>query len=257
MSDPLHILLDDRTFIQIRSGVVCGGSDHLHTPFPRTDVWISALKCRQERMVDIDDLFRELLNEMIRKHLHVACEDHQINIVLFEQCEDLFLLRLLVSVENRAAEEGYAELGCNFLQIRVVADDQRYFAVDVSILQMHQQIVQTVGCFGDKDRHALFCIAVPDAPPGIQRIGEGFEFLLQLLLGEGHVCYIKDNAGEILIFPDICILLTVQDIEFAGRKERGDRGEDPFLVGTLHQKDRFFHIAGLQIVSVKTTRLII
>ena len=75
-----------------------------------------------------------------------------------------------------------------------------------------------MGCLGDKDRHSLLCIAVPDIPPGLQCIGKGFELLLQLLFGEGHTGNIKDNAGEILVFPDICILLAVQNVEFPGRK---------------------------------------
>ena len=219
MGDPFHILFNDGPFIQIRRGVVCCGADHLHAPFPCPDIGVATLKRREKRMVDIDDFFRELLNEIIRKDLHVACEDHQVNIVLLKQGEDLFFLRLFVPVQNGAAEERNTELGGNFLQIRMIADDQRHFAVDVAILQMHQQIVQTVGSLGDKDRHALFCITVPDTPTGIQCVGERFEFLFQLLFGEGHVCDVKNNACKILIFPDIGILLTMQDVEFSGSKE--------------------------------------
>ena len=257
MGDPFHILFDDGTFVQIRRGVVCRGANHLHAPFPCPDIGVAALKRREKRVVDIDDLFRELLDKVIRKHLHVTGKDHQIDIVLLKQGEDLFLLRLFVPVQNGAAEKRHAELGCDFLQIRVVADDQRHFAVDVAILQMHQKIVQTVGGLGDEDRHALLGITVPDAPPGIQRIGKGFELLFQLLFGEGHGGNVKNNARKVLVLPDIRVLLAVQDVELPGGKERGDRGEDPLLVGTLHQKDRFFHIAGLQIVDVKIAWLII
>src|SRR3954471_1066607 len=52
--NPLHFLLDDRTFIQIRRHVMGGGANELHAARERLVIGLRALEPGQEGMVNVD-----------------------------------------------------------------------------------------------------------------------------------------------------------------------------------------------------------
>src|SRR5690606_6142992 len=54
VGDPLDILLDDRTFIQIAGYVVGRRADQLHATVECLMVGLCALEARQERVVDVE-----------------------------------------------------------------------------------------------------------------------------------------------------------------------------------------------------------
>jgi hypothetical protein len=83
--DPYDVLLDDGAVIQHFCNVVCGRPDQLDSALESLMVWLGADKCRQKRMMDVDNLPRIALDELGGKYLHIACQDNQINAFLFQQ----------------------------------------------------------------------------------------------------------------------------------------------------------------------------
>ena len=54
MADPLDILVDDRTFVQIARDIVRGGADQLDAALMRLVIGSCTLETRQEGVVDVD-----------------------------------------------------------------------------------------------------------------------------------------------------------------------------------------------------------
>ena len=67
VAHPLHVLLDDRTAVELLRHIVGRGADELHPAIIRLLVRLAADERRQERMVNIDDPIRELLDELAAK----------------------------------------------------------------------------------------------------------------------------------------------------------------------------------------------
>src|ERR1017187_6994953 len=72
MAHGLHILLDDRTLVQILGHVMGGGADQFYAARMRLMIRLRALESRQERGVDVDALPRQFAGELVRENLHVA-----------------------------------------------------------------------------------------------------------------------------------------------------------------------------------------
>ena len=58
VGNTVDALLDNRAFIQHFGHIMAGCANQFHAALKRTVVWSCADKRRQERMVDVDDLFR-------------------------------------------------------------------------------------------------------------------------------------------------------------------------------------------------------
>ena len=56
VGDGFDILFNDGSFVQIFCGIMGGGADHFHAAFPGPAVGIAAHECREESVVDVDDL---------------------------------------------------------------------------------------------------------------------------------------------------------------------------------------------------------
>src|SRR5258708_30284813 len=70
--DARHTLLDDRPVVQYFRHVVGRRSDQLYPTLKRLMMRLCPNERRQERMMNIDDLLRILLDEILRKHLHIT-----------------------------------------------------------------------------------------------------------------------------------------------------------------------------------------
>ena len=74
MCDAYNILLDDGASVQLRSHIMTGCTYNLHTTFKSRMIRLGTHKCRQERMMNIDNTIRICVNHLLRNHLHVACQ---------------------------------------------------------------------------------------------------------------------------------------------------------------------------------------
>jgi hypothetical protein len=79
MADPQHVLVNDRTVVQVGGDVVSRDTDELHATFVGLVVGPGTLKGREERVVNVDDLFSPLFTELGGKHLHIASEHHEVD----------------------------------------------------------------------------------------------------------------------------------------------------------------------------------
>ena len=82
--------------------------------------------------------------------MHVACEDHQIDVV---RSEDVVLLRFgaaLVVGANRHEVEGHSELLGHVLEIGVVGDDNANRTVELTQAVTPQEVVQAMAVARDE-----------------------------------------------------------------------------------------------------------
>ena len=63
---PFHVLLDDRTFVEVGGHVVGGGADQLHAAVVRLVVGLGALEAGQEGVVDVDRAAGQLRAQVVR-----------------------------------------------------------------------------------------------------------------------------------------------------------------------------------------------
>jgi putative transposase len=84
MRDPRDILLDDRALVEDVGHVVSRGADQLDPAVEGGVIRPGPGECRQERVMDVDDLPRIASDERRRQHLHVARKDDQLDVVLPE-----------------------------------------------------------------------------------------------------------------------------------------------------------------------------
>ena len=85
--DPDHLLLDDRTLVEVGGHVVRGRSDQLHAAGVGLVVGLGALEAGQERVVDVDRAAFEGPAEVVGQDLHVAGQHHQVDVVLVDQLQ--------------------------------------------------------------------------------------------------------------------------------------------------------------------------
>ena len=78
--DPDHLLLDDRSLVELGGDVVRGGSDQLHAAGVGLVVGLGAFEAGQERVVDVDRSTFECPAEVVGQDLHVAGEHHQVDV---------------------------------------------------------------------------------------------------------------------------------------------------------------------------------
>ena len=105
-------------------------------------------------MVNIDNALRIVVDEIVGENLHVAGEDHEIGVVLFDQRMDLFLgLPFILLCDRDDGVWDFVEVG-DRLVVRVIGDDQRDVAGKFAALVSIQEIDEAVVIFRDQDDHA-------------------------------------------------------------------------------------------------------
>ena len=132
-------------------------------------------------MVDVDDFSMPLAGEIAAENLHVARQDHQVDIKAPQQCHYLGLLVNLGFGCDRQVIEWNAELVCNNFQVRVITDDQGDVALQVAFILAGDQVVETVAGFANHDGHPRVVITVVALPRQVVLLGEETKVLFKLL----------------------------------------------------------------------------
>src|ERR1700686_2745199 len=76
--DADDVLFDDRAVVQDFGNVVAGCPDQLYAALKGLMIRACAHKCRQERVVNVDDALRIAVDEVVGENLHVTGENHEI-----------------------------------------------------------------------------------------------------------------------------------------------------------------------------------
>ncbi len=80
MTDPHHVLLDDRALVEVLGRVVGGGADQLDAALVGMTVGLGAGERRQERVMDVDHRTAHPREEVGGEDLHVAREHEQLGV---------------------------------------------------------------------------------------------------------------------------------------------------------------------------------
>ena len=132
----------------------------------------------------------------------------------------------------------------------MVADDQFDLAVAQQIFfGIGQQIVKTVGGFGNHHRHILRFAGVVDGKVQFQFIGK---FLKLRFDGGTGQFRRKFHGGTHIVkfFQHIGILTALHDIQIHSGKKSGDPGDQTFAVGGGNEKNSSSHNNFLQSIIV-------
>ena len=105
-------------------------------------------------MGDVDDRATDLREEVLREHLHVASEHHQVDVAL-EQVQVLTLDLGLGVGRDRGVHERDAEVAHVVTEVGVVADDHRDRHVDLATSLPTDEVEHVVIGLGDQDRDPL------------------------------------------------------------------------------------------------------
>ncbi|OKH79518.1 hypothetical protein EB73_35100 [Mycobacterium sp. SWH-M3] len=89
MVDADHLLLDDRSLVEVGSHVMRGGANEFHATVEGLMVRLGALESREERVVDVDGAAAQRLAGFVREHLHVPREHHQVGVQRVDEGEQL------------------------------------------------------------------------------------------------------------------------------------------------------------------------
>src|ERR1700723_2482944 len=98
-------------------------------------------------MMDIDDLMWILLDEVLRKHLHVPGQNDQFDIVFAKQLDLLSLSLWLVLLRHWNGAKRNIVKVCVALRVRMIADHQGDFAGEFANPLAIEQVYETVIIF--------------------------------------------------------------------------------------------------------------
>src|SRR6266436_1385618 len=142
-----YALLDDRPVIEHFRNIVCRGADDFHTAIKSLLVWLRPNKRGQEGMMDIDDLLRILLDEVLGEHLHIPGQDDQLDIVLAKQLHlPLFSLQLAFLRHWNEVIRNVVKV-CMPFRVRMIANHQRNFTGEFANPLPVKQVYETVIIF--------------------------------------------------------------------------------------------------------------
>ena len=160
----LHVLLDDRAFVEVGGDVVRGGADQLDTARMRLEVGLRALEAGQEAVVDVDGAALQRAAELGAQDLHVARQHHQVDALAFDQASISLLLRALGRriaargqrqvVEGHAVAAAPASAKSGWLETMPAMSTAQLAAVPAE-----QQVVQAMAVLADQQQQARACAA--------------------------------------------------------------------------------------------------
>jgi hypothetical protein len=138
-------------------------------------------ECGQKRMMNVDDRPRIALDKIVRKHLHVARQHHQIDLVSLQKFQLLrFRLRLVLFADRNLVIRHAVEIRM-MLGIGMVADHQGKVATQLAVPLPVQQVHQAVVILGNKNGHARPLAAQSDAPVHSELVRDWSERFVKLI----------------------------------------------------------------------------
>ncbi len=240
-----HVLLNDRTFVEITRHVVSGRTDDLHTTIVCLAVRVGADERREERMVDVDHLPVPLVGEPRRQHQHVTGENDEVEIQGVEEVRNLLLLfgasRLFVASVGEADVFVAVPEGLNQLTtVVVIGDNGLDVEAEVAVTRAGEQIGQAM----DRLRHEDCCARTPRHL--VEGIGHG------VLVGHGAERRVEEIqvalAGVSELHPleegpvvVIGVLFGMDDVAAVHGHPTRHLGHDPRCVGAGNEEDGCFH----------------
>jgi hypothetical protein len=235
VADSGHVLIDDRTGVELLGDVVGGRADQLDAALVRAAIRVRADEGRQEAVVDVDRRGIELPQELGREDLHVAGEDEQVDSrQQFQRPRLRFVAGVGVHrhiVERQA--EGF-DLSC---VVGMVGDDGDDIGAKLAAAPAPEQVGETVVFARDHDRDPLGLAGLGEAEVHLEaRRDLPLEASLQvfpLVLGNR----VEDHPHEETALV-AGVLVGIDDVEAGLGEEATHGGDQPGPVGAGEQQAR-------------------
>src|SRR6185369_611638 len=125
--------------------------------------------------MNVDDLLRVSLHELVREDLHVACEDNEIHLMALEHGKHLLLGRSLVVLLYGDEEKRNVVKVGDALAVLMIGNDAGNLARQFPALVPIEQIHQTVIVFRNENRHARAGIGESKPPVKVEFSRNGCE----------------------------------------------------------------------------------
>ena len=238
-----HVLRDDRAGIEVGRHVVAGRADHLHAAGVGRVIRLAAGEGGQERVVDVDHVAAQRLDERRRHDLHVAREHHEVRADLAQQLES--------GVRSASALVAAVTGTCSKrMPWRCATGSRSRWLLTISGMstchspdsQRDSRSYRQWLYLRDEDRHPCAAARALEAPGHRVRGGDlRRERLLEVLDGtrvgrRGR----PRHAHEEHVALAVDVLVEVHHVAVVAADQRGDRGDEAFAVGAVDEQDVFF-----------------
>jgi len=144
VSDAQDFLFDDRAFVEVGAGEMGCGADDFDAALIGLVVGFCAFEAGQEGVVDVDDAPGEFRGQIVAEDLHVAGEDCELGLGVFDDGLEGGFLALLVVIGDGEVVEGdvvaFGEGAAGF----VVGDDGGDLDIQATGAGAVEEIVQAV-----------------------------------------------------------------------------------------------------------------
>ena len=231
-----HVLLYDRTCVELGSNVVARSTYNLHTPLVCLVIWLGTYKGRQERVVDIDYAVRETLYHLLRDNLHIACQHYEVNVFLLHQFQLSLLYLLLVRpiLVYRPYIIRYAKLLSHIAQVLVVAHYAGDVALQFTSLVASQQVVEAMAHLAHEECHSRTLVAEVQLKLHLITLTvESLYVFLQFLVGNGEIIQLPLHSHEETVVHRVHILVEINDVTIIIGDETCHLRYDALLVRTM------------------------
>ena len=234
--DAHDVLFNDGAGIKLRRDVVARGADDLHAACEGLMVRFCADKCRQEGVVDVDDVVRKFRDHVVADDLHVARKDDEGDAFAAKKIHfgflDFGLVRMILV--DRPDVVGNVELIRDVAQILVVTDDAGNFDVPFSGAVACEKVVEAVAHFAHKDGHARRFVAEIEIVRHLIALGiERPDDIMQFFAGNEEVFQLPFDAHEKHIVEMIDILVEIHDVALVVRDKTRDLRNDARRIGAM------------------------
>ncbi|MCK4176232.1 hypothetical protein Acit_01810 [Aciditerrimonas ferrireducens] len=199
-----------------------------------------------------------MVDEPVAQDLHVAGEDHQVDLVGGDELDQLLLLAGLVPRHDGDVVEGDLEEPADLGVVRMVRGHQGDLGRQVPGPGPVEEVDQAVVLLRGQDGHPRDPVEVPELDAGPEGLGDGLEGSGQgqsrsRRIGHGELDPLEEAAGV-----PVDVLVDALDVGALLEQEPRDPGDDPGPVLAHEQQHRpgpsdDFRIRHEQPLSVRRT----
>lgn len=239
VSDAYYILLNDWTSIELCCDIVACGSDDLHTTLVCLMIWLGTYERRKERVMDIDDVVRIVLNHLVANDLHVASKDDECHLLLAKKfhlrCLYLSLVGMILLDAPYIVWD--IELLADIAKVLMVADNARYVNIELACLIACKEVVKAMGHLAHEECHARLDIAEVKIGCHVVALAvECVDILSNLIARDKEALEFPFHTHEEHLINLVYILVKVDDITIVVCYEFCNLCNDTLLVRTMQKE---------------------
>lgn len=207
------ILLDDRTSIEVFGNIMACRANDLDSPLESLMIWLGSHECRQEGMMDVDDIVRIFGNHLWRDDLHILGEHNEIHAKFIEKFHLLWLKFVPIVLVEREAIVRYAEALGNWAEVLMIADDAWDIHIPFARGITCKDIEEAMVLLADKKCHLRFDIAEVQTELHRELVCEqSAEIILDLVAWNEEAVELPFKAHEKNTVDSIYILVCIDNV---------------------------------------------